>query len=128
MKVLRCCGSLVLVILLAAQPVLAQTQDNAELWRTFAGKVDVGAAVTVRLRDGRKFRATLVAAQPDALMLQRRTRLPVPIEPIAYDAIVSIEREKSGGMSAGKAAAIGVATGVGTFFAILFIMVASIDD
>ena len=127
MKVLRCCGSLVLAIVLAASPLLAQSQDEAVVWRTFAGKVDVGTPIKVRLRDGRRFSATLIEAQPDALLLQRKTRLPVPVEPIGYGAIVSIEREK-GGMSAGKAAAIGVGTGVAAFFGILFILIASIDD
>ncbi len=82
----------------------------------------------VRLRDGQKFTATLVQAQPDALLLQPRTRVPVPVQPVSYDSIVSIERVRSGGIGAGRAAAIGVATGVGTFLGILFIMIAAIDD
>jgi len=127
MKMLRCVAAVVLTIVLAASPLLAQSQDEAVLWRTFAEKVDVGTPIKVRLRDGRRFSATLIEAQPDALLLQRKTRLPVPVEPIGYDTIVSIERDK-GGMSAGRAAAIGVGTGVATFFGILFILIASIDD
>jgi hypothetical protein len=130
MKGLRYAGALVLTMLMAVQPALAQVQaqDTAAIWRTFAEKVEVGAALKVRLRDGRTFEATLVAAQPDVLLLQRKTRLAVPVEPVAYDAIVSLERDKGGGVSPGKAAAIGVAAGVGTFFAILFIVIANAMD
>ena len=127
MRMLRYAGALVLTLLIAVQPVLAQVQDAAAVWRTFAKKVDVGASLKVRLHDGRTFTATLVEARPDVLLLQRKTRLAVPVEPIAYDAIVSIERDK-GGISAGKAAAIGVAAGAASFLAILFIVIANVMD
>ena len=129
MKVLRGSGAVVLAILLTAQPsLLAQAQDTSAMWRTFAEKIEVGARLTLRLRAGARFTATLVEARPDVLLVQPRTRLAVPVRPVPYDDIVSIEREKGGGVSAGKAAAIGVASGVGTFFAVLFILVASIGD
>ena len=118
---------LLIMALLCANPAWPQT-DTAAIWRAFAERLDVGVAIKVRLATGRTFKATLVEARPDVLLVQRKTRLPVPIEPIAYDAIVSIEREKSGGISAGRAAAIGVATGAGAFLAILMILVASIQD
>jgi hypothetical protein len=43
------------------------------------------------------------------------------------DAIVSLEQVK-GGTSAAKAAAIGVATGVGAFFATPLIILATVSD
>jgi hypothetical protein len=60
-------------------------------------------------------------------MLQPRTRVPVPVQPVSYDSIVSLEQVK-GGTSAAKAAAIGVATGVGAFFATLLIILATVSD
>jgi hypothetical protein len=117
-----------LVCLLMIQPAAAQVADAGAVWRTFAAKVEVGSSVKVRLQDGRTFTATLVEAQTDALLLQPRTRVPVPVQPVPYDAIVSIERVRGGGIGAGKAAAIGVLTGVGAFFATLVIFLAAIQD
>jgi hypothetical protein len=118
----------VLAALVAVSPAMAQTLDNAQLWRSFAEHVEVGTLLKVRLRGGQSFKATLVQAGADALLLQPKTRVPVPVQPVAYDAIASLERERHGGIGAGKAAAIGVGTGVGTFFATLLIFIAAIDD
>ena len=120
--------ALFVVVMLTVHPALAQVADTAELWRAFAQSVEVGSSVKVRLDDGRKFTATLVQAQPAALLLQPKTRVPVPVQPVAYDSIVSMERVRNGGIGAGKAAAIGVATGVGAFFATLLIFIAVAID
>ncbi len=116
-----------IVCLLTIQPAVAQLPDAGAVWRTFAAKVEVGSSVKVRLQDGRAFTATLVEARTDALLLQPRTRVPVPVQPVPYDSIVSIERVR-GGIGPGKAAAIGIMTGVGAFFATLVIFVAAIND
>ena len=121
--------ALLLVLLVVSRPVAAQTVDTAPLWRSFAENVEVGSTLRVRLRDGQSFKATLVQAGTDALMLQPKTRRPVPVQPVRYDAIVSLERERAGGgIGAGKAAAIGVATGVGAFFLTMLLFIAAIDD
>jgi len=116
----------VLLLVLVA-PGAVGAQVPADVWRTFAGRMDVGVELKVRLRDGQKFRATLIDAREDVVLLQPRTRIPVPVQPVAYGAIVSLERAK-GGMGAGKAVAVGVATGVGAFFGMLLIMVAAWAD
>lgn len=118
----------VIIVFLAVQPTAAQVTDTAELWRAFAERIEVGSSVKVRLRDGQKLTATLVQARPDALLLQPKTRVPVPVQPVSYELIVSMERVRSGGIGAGKAAAIGVATGVGSFLATLFIFIAANYD
>lgn len=110
-----------------ALPVPSAAQAQADVWRAFAENVDVGTELTVRLHGGQRFRAMLVAAREDAVLLQPKTRVPVPVQPVPYDAILSLERRAEGGMSAGKAAAIGVASGAGTFFAILLILIATLD-
>jgi hypothetical protein len=120
--------ALFVAAMLSTQPAMAQVSDTAAVWRAFAERADVGSSVRVRLHDGQKFTATLVQAQAGALLLQPKTRLPVPVQPVAYESIASIERVRNDGVSAGKAAAIGVATGVGAFLATLFIFVAAIDD
>jgi len=114
-----------LLVLVAPGP--ARAQVAGDVWRTFAARMDVGAELNVRLRDGQKFRATLIEAREDVLLLQPKTRVPVPVQPVAYDAIASLERAK-GGIGAGKAVAIGVATGVGAFFATLLLFLAAVAD
>jgi len=113
-----------LVVLVAVQSVAAQT--TADVWRSFAERVDVGTELNVRLNDGRRMRATLVGVRADAVLLQPKTRIPVSIQAVPYDTIVGMERKA--GHSAGKAVAIGVATGVGAFFGIMLLIVAAVAD
>ena len=117
--------SVALMVLVAVHGAAAQT--SKDIWRSFAERVDVGTEVNVRLNDGRRFRATLVAARSDAMLVQPKTRVPVPIQAVPYEQIVRMERTKPG-IGAGKAVAIGVATGVGAFFGILAILFAAVGD
>ena len=119
---------LVFVLLIAlVVPSGAGAQAPVDVWKTFAGRIDVGTELNVRLRNGQKFRATLLDAGEDVLLLQPKTRIPVPAQPVAYEAIVSLERAKRG-IGAGKAVAIGVATGVGAFFGIFLTILAVWGD
>jgi hypothetical protein len=126
MTLLRRLPALAIILALAAPPPAA-AQAPADVWRSMAVKLEVGTDVNVRLRDGQRFRATLVRADEDALWLQPRTRATVPVQAVPYDAIASLERREGGGIGAGKAAAIGVAAGVGSFFALLAILFAAFD-
>lgn len=114
-----------LIVLLAAHGAVAQT--SSEIWRSFAEKMEVGTELTVRLNDGRRFRATFVGTQDTAMLVQPRTRIPVPIQAVPYDEVTRIERTRPG-VTAGKAIAIGVATGVGAFFGILALMLGVVSD
>jgi hypothetical protein len=109
------------------QAQAAVPQSQAEIWRAFAAQVDVGTQLVVRLRNGQRFRATLIAVRDDAVLLQPKTRVPVPVQPVAYGEIVTLERREGGGIGGGKAAAIGIASGAGTFVAILLIAMAAFD-
>jgi hypothetical protein len=126
MRIARDMLTVVLLAVLLA-PAGVRAQAHADVWKTFASRIDVGAQLNVRLRNGQRFRATLIEAREDALLLQPKTRVPVPVQPVAYEAIVSLEQAK-GGIGAGKAAAIGVATGVGAFFGTLLVMLAAVSD
>ena len=120
----------VTVVLVAALllPHAAAAQAPPDVWRSFAEKIDVGTELNVRLREGARFRAVLVGVREDALLVQPKTRVPVAVQEVPYDAILSLERRRDGGMNGGKAAAIGVAAGVGTFFAALAILSAAFGD
>ena len=116
--------AIAMIISLALSPAAAQGTADADVWRTFAEQLDVGARIRVRLVDGERVTATLVQAAPDQLLLQPITRQPVPVQRVRYDQIVSIERDEQRGVSAAKAAAIGVASGVGAFFGVMLIFLA----
>ena len=73
----------VLIVLISVQSVAAQT--SSDIWRSFAERVDVGTELNVRLNDGRRFRATLVAVRTDAMLLQPKTRVPVAIQAVPYE-------------------------------------------
>jgi hypothetical protein len=124
----KCMAMVLVVATLAATTVSAQAGAQPDVWRAFAQRIDAGSRVRVSLDDGQRVVATLIDAGEDGLLLQPRTRLPVPLQRIAYDRIVSIERDKPrGGIGAGKAIAIGVASGVGAFLGTLIILIATID-
>jgi len=116
-----------LLIITIATPSFAQTQAQGDIWRAFAQKVDVGTRVKLRLDDGQRVVATLIEANADGLLVQPRTRVPVPVQCIAYEHIASLERDEGRGIGAGKAIAIGVASGVGAFLGTLLILIATID-
>ena len=82
----------------------------------------------MRLRDGTRFRATLLEARADGVLVHPRTRVPVEVQEVRYADIVSLERRTPGGISAGKAVGIGIASGVGVFFAVVGILVAAYGD
>ena len=116
-----------LLIPFLAVPAFAQAPVDAAVWRTFAAQLEVGAPVNLRLREGQRVSATLIQAGPDDLLVQPRTRRPVPVQHVPYEAILSIERDEARGMGVGKVVAIGVAAGVGTFLGILLLLAASLD-
>ena len=107
-----------------ASPVRAQSQTD--VWRTFAKTLTVSADIDVRLRDGERFRATLVAATDDRVLVQPRTRIPVPVQPIPYDAVTRLAPHQDNHRSA-RAAAIGTAAGAGSVLVILWRLIAAAD-
>jgi hypothetical protein len=124
MKIL---STLVIIAMLGAHTAAAQEPAQGDIWRAFARNLDIGARVKVRLVDGQRTSATLIEANAEGLLLQPRTRVPVPVQRIAYDRIASLERDDARGIGAGKAVAIGVASGVGAFLGTLLILIATID-
>jgi hypothetical protein len=119
--------AVVLVVALAL-PNVAAGQARSDVWREFVAKVAVGTEMNVHLQNGQHFRATLIGARDDAVLLQPKTRVTVPVQEVSYDAIARIERRQEGGMSAGRAALIGIASGAAAFLAIVAIVFSAIDD
>ena len=129
MRVFRRAIVLVVVCaLIAPASGIAQTNNDANVWRAFVEKVPIGTELNVRLRNGQRFRATIVQTSADAVTVLPKTRLPVPVQSVAYEEIASLERRQHSGISGGKAAAIGVASGAGGFFGALLILIALVGD
>ena len=117
----------VAVAMLGTHVAAVQESGQGDIWRAFAQKVDVGTRLKVRLDDGQRVVAMLIDADADGILVQPRTRVPVPVQRIAYDRIASLERDDTRGIGAGKAVAVGVASGVGAFLGTLLILIATID-
>jgi len=126
MKVLRTIMSGVLVLSLASIPASAQSSD-ASAWHALADRLESGVAVDVRLRDGRHFKATFITARPDALVVQRKTRVPVAVEQITYEAIASLSRAQPSNLSGGKIAAIALGSAGAAIGVLWLIALATID-
>ena len=107
---------------IAQQPAAAATVSMSE----YVQRLQTGSRVKVERTDGSSLRGTLMKAGADAIVVQKNTRVPEPpIEvPVAQIARVTIDA----GTSTGKAVGIGIASGVGAFFAILAILAATIED
>jgi hypothetical protein len=127
MKALSIAVILAFVISVAATPGLAQTTNDGISWRTLAHALQPGAAVNVRLRDGRRFKATFIAAHDGAIAVQRKTRVPVSIEEVPYDAIASVSRVESGSLSAAKVAGIALGSAGAAIVTVFLIMLATLD-
>ena len=118
---------LVMLATLASSSASAQATLQPDVWRVFAQQIEVGSRLKIHLDDGQRIVATLIQTGPDSLVVQPSTRVPVPVQRLTYDRIASIELDKSRGIGAGKAVAIGVASGVGAFLGTLLILIATID-
>ena len=117
-----------LLVLAVLVPRVTSAQPSPDVWRDFARQIATGTELTIRLQDGPRFRATLIGVRDDALLVQPKTRVPVPVQEVPYASVLSLAPRREGGMGAAKAAAIGVASGVGAFFAIMAIVIAAVED
>jgi hypothetical protein len=126
MRVFRFVVSALLVLSLASIPASAQSADDSA-WRALAAQLDGGVTVDVRLRDGQHFKATFIAARPDAVLVQRKTRVPVSVEQINYESIASMSRAQPSNLSAGKIAAIALGSAGAAVGVLWLIALATLD-
>ena len=109
-----------------AQAPQAPIQDNSAI-ADYAQRLAPGTKVRVEQSDGTSFRGTLIKATPQAIVVQKSTRVPeAPIE-VPLDRVARITIN-SNGSSSGKTIAIGVGVGVAAFFGILGVLAAIYSD
>ena len=115
-----------MLIALVAAPAIAQPQDSAAMWRTFAERLDVGAPIRVRTTDGKSVEAHLVQVTADAVRVNPKTRRPIPVREIPFSAIQKIER-RSEGWSAGAKVLLGVGIGAGAALLLFIAALSQLD-
>jgi len=127
MRLLRLMISATLVFSLASAPVFAQSIPDGSAWRALAEQFEGGITVDVRLRDGQHFKATFIAAHPEAMLVQRSTRIPVDVQQINYESIASLSRAQRSSLSAGKIAAIALGSAGAAVGVLWLIALATLD-
>jgi hypothetical protein len=109
----------------SSQPPVTSGAD-ADLMAHYVRQLPLGSRVRVALADGTVIHGTLMKADADPIVVQRRTRIPErPLE-IAIKNVRALEPEKNG--SAGRAIAIGAAAGAGAALGVLMILAAIFGD
>jgi len=118
----------VLVILMAARSAMAQQRhEPPEVWRAFADKLESGAYVSVRLKNGAKVKGHVIQVAGDVLRVKPKTRFPFAIRDFDFADIASIDRQAEG-MSPGAKVLMGVGIGTAAIFGGLLILIATLDD
>jgi hypothetical protein len=119
-------AALVAAMLVASSARAQQTApDEAQMWRVMVEKLEPAALISVRLKDGARFKGTLLQAGPDAFAIKPQTRIPVAVRQVPYGEVVSIERQKPS-MSPGKKVLVGLGIGAGVYMLAAALIVAAL--
>jgi hypothetical protein len=111
-----------------AAPAQRQTSDatTIDAWRNFLTRLKPGTRLKITLKSGTTMRVTLMQVTDTAAVVNPRTRVPEPVQTVAFTDLAAVDLE-SDSPSVAKSVGIGVASGVGAFFTILLIAFASWD-
>ena len=107
-------------------PADSQGPDRAVLVE-YVQNLNPGSAVRVVRANGRAIRGTLMKATADAVIIQRRTRIPEPALEIPMTDILAVTPDKGNGSSLAKAIGAGVAAGAGAALAMFLVLVSVYD-
>jgi len=98
--------------LLTSQAAAQAPPDSADMWRTFAQRLDAGSLVGVTTRDGKFVEGYLIQVTDDAVRVSPRTRIRVPLREIAFTDVDKIDRRRDK-WSPGAKVLLGVGIGAG---------------
>ncbi len=93
----------------------------------YVQRLPAGSRVRVERLDGQVVRGTLIRAGESTIVVQKNTRVAEPPVELPTAQIARVTLDGNGGGSTAKAVAIGIASGVGAFFALMLIAVAAND-
>lgn len=103
---------------------IRHAQTDPTVMHRYAQSVPPGSVVKIRMTDGSRFKATLLLAERDHIVIKPKTRIPEPDRRLAIDQIDSLDIER-GGISGVKALGIGIAGGAAGFFAMFLVLYAA---
>ena len=116
-----------LMIVLAA-PLCAQERAmETAAWQSMAATLQPGTFVEVRLKDGARFKGTLMQRSADRVVVKPRTRVPVPAREVPFADLESIDVAKQG-TSPGMKVLIGVGASLATIAVIGLLALAGAYD
>jgi hypothetical protein len=103
----------------AAQPTV---QDNT-LIAEYVQRIPAGSKVRVERTNGGTLRGTLMKSTPDAMVVQKNTRVPEPPVEVPLSEVTRVTLD-TGSSSVGKTVAISVGAGVGATFGVILLLAA----
>jgi len=106
------------------QATAASTATMSE----YIQRLPIGSKVRLDRTDGSTLRGTLLKATDASVVVQKNTRIAEPFVEVPMAQVVRLTPESGNGTSTAKAVGIGIASGVGAFFAILAIAFAASGD
>jgi hypothetical protein len=93
----------------------------------YVQRIPAGSKVRVERANASTLRGTLMKAGPDAITVQRNTRVPEPPVQVPLDTITRLTLDQPTS-SVGRNIAIGIASGVGATFGVLLLLAAIWSD
>jgi hypothetical protein len=103
------------------------SQDNSAI-ADYVQRLAPGSKIRVEQSNGASFRGTLMKATPQAIVVQKNTRVPEPPVEVPLNQVMRVTLNTSNGSSVGKTVAIGVGVGVAAFFGIVGVLAAIYSD
>ena len=111
--------TVLVVLLVAPSAMAAHRQESPEVWKGYTQKLEAGAFLQVRMKDGTKVKGYFIPSSGETLRLKPKTRIPVPIRDFQFSEIESIDRKGDSFWSPGMKVLTGTGIGLGTAMLIL---------
>jgi hypothetical protein len=121
------CGARSLSTAVQTRPGGTRVAEPQWVTREYVERVAIGSAVRVEQRTGESFTAIFMGLEGDAVRLQKRTRIPEAPVAIPLAELARLSLDSGGGIGAGKAVLIGLASGAAAFLSLLLLAAASWD-
>src|SRR5262245_45600713 len=116
-----------LVLLIAAPHLNAQSVEPPDVWRQYTERLPSGALVKVTLKNGQAVKGHIIQVAPDRLRLDPKTRIRVPVRDVSYDQIAWMAT-LSEGKSPGTKVLMGVGISAACIFGLFLVALVAISD
>jgi hypothetical protein len=112
------------MMLVIAGPTYAQDPADA-VWQKFVQSLTPGTLVQMDLVDGSSIQGTILSTTDRDVVINPKTRVPVPPWTVGFSEIKSIELRKAG-LSPGAKVAVGIGSGFVVFAVMMLVAVTAI--